>query len=316
MKLQDKVKGTSLSLLAVVLAVAVGLSGCTRNQTTTNYDDPNATTDSLKAVADTQVQDDLNKSKTIFYTLPSPVEMAQIVKETGVKFDDQILSDLNRASKHVTNLKTALNLGIYAADMSFAGMFDQSQSMITYMGTLKEMARKLGIVQVLDEDAMHKLENTDISKDEALNIISEVYMNTNQYLTDNNRRNISAVVMTGGWIEGLYLALNLVNPKKLNKMAVERIVSQKLTLGTVFNILDSMDPDAKDDDLTYIKGKMEQIKVVYDYIQIEKIGRVSAITDPDAHLTTIKANTASELDPDMFEALRLTVNQIRNEFVE
>lgn len=315
MKYQHTVKNTS-RLSAAPLLVALTLCSCTRNQTTTNYDDPNATSDSLQAVATSQMQDELNKSKTIFYTLPSPVEMASIVKETGVKFDDQILSDLNRAGKYMTNLKTALNLGIYAADMSFAGMFNQSQSMITYMGTLKDMARKLGIVQVLDEDAMHKLENTDISKDEALNIISEVYMNTNQYLTDNNRRNISAVVMTGGWIEGLYLALNLVNPKKLNKMAVERIVSQKLTLGTVFNILDSMDPDGQDEDLTYIKGKMEQIKVVFDYIQLEKVGRISAVTDPDAKLTTIKANTASELDPDMFEALRLTVNQIRNEFVE
>lgn len=284
---------------------------CVRTQTTTNFED-SVPVDSA-AVEDTR-EDDLNKSRTILYTLPAPIEMASIIKETGVRFDDQLLAPLSKSDKYSTNLKMALNLGIYATDMSVSGMFSQSQRMVDYLNTLKTLTQKLGIVKVLDEDVVAKLERSDMSRQDALGVISEVYMNTNQYLAENNRRNIATVVMTGAWVEGLYLALNLIDPDKLNADIVGRLVAQKLAMATMLNIIDGMNADGSDNDLTYLRSKMDEIEVIFNAVELQKTGRVSAITDADTRTTTIKANMSGSIDKDVFMALKEKVSQVREEF--
>ncbi len=200
--------------------------------------------------------------------------------------------------------------------MSVSGMFNQSQRMVDYLNTLKGMTQRLGIIKVLDEDVLAKLERSDLSRQEALNVISEVYMNTNQYLTENNRRNVATMVMAGAWVEGLYLALNLLNPDKLNSDIVERIVAQKLSLATLMNIIDGMNANDSDKDLTYIHSRLEIISQLYDGVSIQSNGRISAMTDADTKTTTIKANKVGPIDKDNLIALKDAVTLVRNEFAE
>ncbi len=302
------------TLLSLPISAAVLLSACVRTQTTQNFDDAEAadTTAAAPAVSD----DDMNRSRTILYTLPAPVEVAQMIKGSDVRFDDQLLASLGKADGYTSNLKMALNLGIYATDMSMAGMFGQSQRMVDYLGTLNGLTRRLGIMKVLDEETLSKLERYDLTRQEALSLISEVYMNTNQYLTENNRMNIAATVMTGAWVEGLYLALNFVNPDKLTPDIVGRLVAQKLTVATMLGVIDDgIGKGGGDTDLEYLRAKVEAVGAAFEAVELRKTGRVSAITDEEARLTTIKANLSSELDADILAALKEVVSKVRAEFV-
>ncbi|MEE1346572.1 MAG: hypothetical protein U0K36_01660 [Bacteroidales bacterium] len=305
-------KYTALTIIAALAAAS--LNSCKRTQTTTNFED--ATEQAGNAAPDSVMEDDLNKSKTIMYTLPAPVEMASIIKETGVRFDDQLLANISQANHYTTNLKLALNLGIYATDMSLSGMFNQSQRMVDYLNTLREMTQRLGIINIMDDEVIAKLENSELTRQGALNVISEVYMKTNQNLTENNRRNVATIVMAGGWVEGLYLALNIINADRLNADIVSRIVSQKLTIATMLNIIETQNPDGTDEDLQYVKGKIDEISDAFAIVNVEKEGRVSAITDPETRTTTIKANMVGTLDKETLKILRDKVTEIRSEFVQ
>lgn len=171
-------------------------------------------------------------------------------------------------------------------------------------------------MKVLDEETLSKLERYDLTRQEALSLISEVYMNTNQYLTENNRMNIAATVMTGAWVEGLYLALNLVNPDKLTPDIVGRLVAQKLTVATMLGVIDDgIGKGGGDADLEYLRAKVEAVGAAFEAVELRKTGRVSAITDEEARLTTIKANLSSELDADILAALKEVVSKVRAEFV-
>lgn len=305
-------KYTALAIIAAMAATS--LNSCTRTQTTTNFEDSES--NAGNAAPDSMVSDDLNKSKTIMYTLPAPIEMASMIKETGARFDDQLLADVSKAGHYNTNIKMALNLGMYATDMSLSGMFNQSQRMMDYLNTMREMTKNLGIINILDEEVITKLESPELTRQDALNILSEVYMKTNHNLTENNRRSIAVMVMAGGWVEGIYLALNIVNPDKLTADIVGRIVSQKLTIATTLNIIDTQDPNGEDADLQYVRGKIEEIGEVYSLINVEKTGRVSAITDSETRTTTIRANMNGTLDKEILKALRQKVSEVRNEFAE
>lgn len=302
-----------LSISSIAICALVAMTSCNRNKTTSNFDE-NASTAS---VDEATAKDDLNKSKTILYTLPAPVEVASIIKESGAKYDDDLLNDINKANAYESNLKMALNLGVYTTDMSFANIFNQSQKTVNYITSLKKLTERLGIVQLLDEETIKKFETQGTTKDEMLNIVSEVYMNANQYLTENNRKNIAVAVMVGGWTEGLYIALNTINNSdKANKQLTERIIAQKLALTTVMNILESNNHNGSDEDLTYLYNKMQEIKYIYEEVKAEPQGQVVASTDADAKITRIKANIQSEISADILKMLTDKVSQIRNEFVD
>lgn len=282
---------------------------CNRDKTTTTFED------NVEFKIDSMnMAEDLNKSKAILYTLPAPIEMASLIKESNVKYDESMLNDLNKSSQYNSNMKMALNVGIYTTDMSIANMFNQSQKTVEYFNVLQNITKRLGIVKLIDEATFQKLEEKGTSKDDILNIISEVYMNANQYLTENNRKNIATMVLTGGWTEGLYLALNLMGTKP-NKQLTDRIIAQKLSLSTIINIIEQTNKDKQDEDLNYIMNKMLEIKMYFDEVKIEVNGKIEATTDPTTKTTKISANCNNEISQDILNLLKDKVNEIRNEFI-
>lgn len=290
--------------------VALTSCQCNRPQSTGGFDD------SFDTLAVTEsMEDDLNKSKTILYTLPSPIEMASLIKESNVKYDEEMLNDINKADKYTGTLKMAINLGMYSTDMSFASMFNQSQKTVEYFSALKDLSSKLGIVNLIDENTIARMEEKSTSKEDILKIISDVYMDVNQYLTENNRKNVAVMVLTGGWTEGLYIALGLVNDSP-NQQLSERIVAQKLALATVLNILEENNSNGSDEDLTYLQNKMNEIKVIFDEVRIDLLGQVEAETNSETKTTFIKANCENEISQDILMMLKEKVTEVRNEFIQ
>src|SRR5512145_749688 len=57
--------------------------------------------------------DDIDKAKKIFYSLPSPLETAMLLKSAGATYNEMVLNDLANVEKYSTNKSKALNLGIY-----------------------------------------------------------------------------------------------------------------------------------------------------------------------------------------------------------
>lgn len=295
----------------IVCAVAVLTScQCNRPQSTGGFDD---SFDTL-AVSES-MEEDLNKSKTILYTLPSPIEMASLIKESDVKYNEDMLNDIGLADKYSGTLKMAINLGMYSTDMSFASMFNQSQKTVEYFSALKDLSGKLGIVNLIDENTIARMEEKSTSKEDILKVISDVYMDVNQYLTENNRKNVAVMVLTGGWTEGLYIALSLVGDKP-NTQLNERIVAQKLALATVVNILEKTNPNGTDEDITYLQNKMNEIKVIFDEVRVELLGEVEAETNSETKTTFIKANCENEVSQDVLVLLKEKVTEIRNEFIQ
>lgn len=304
-------KGVLISSIAMCSVALLNSCQCNR-QTTVDFEDNIDTTLNSETL-----QDELNKSKTILYTLPAPVETASLIKESGVKYDEEQLHSLSVADQYNSNMKMALNLGIYSTDMSFASIFNQSQKTVEYLNTLRRLTERLGIVQLIDEQTVMKMEKQTASKDEMLNMISEVYINANQYLNENNRKSIAVMVLIGGWTEGLNIALNLIDlEKKQNKVLMERIIAQKMALATVLSIIDSNNPDDADEDLTYLKNKMTEIKLIFDEVKIENAGKVTATTDAASKTTFISVNSEIEVSPDILAYLKMKVNEIRNEFIQ
>jgi len=284
------------------LATVSGCKSC--NKQAANQD--------VNVEVDQSVVDDINQAKKIFYSLPSPLETAMLIKTAGATYNEKLLNPLSSASSYTTNRSMALNLGIYTTDLSFASLFDQTQTSINYMQAAKKMADGLGILDAIDNNTIQKLEDNINNRDVIMDIISESFMASSSYLKENDRTAVASVVLVGGWVEGLYVATQLVdvNNFKQTKL-VERIVDQKLSFDIVLKLLN----ESKDNpDVASLIAEMNDLKRVFDKIDI-KSSKIEAVTDTKTNVTTLKSQSKITVSKETFIELTDKVKAIRNNFV-
>lgn len=258
-------------------------------------------------------QDDLNdltRVKEIFYALPSPLETAMLIKSSGASFNEELLNPVENSSKYITNRSMALNLGIYTTDLSYASLFDQTQATIKYMATAKKLAEGLGVLDAIDNNTLQRLEDNVNNRDVIMDIISETFMNSSSFLKENDREAVAAVMLVGGWLEGLYIALNLVEEKDLGKSKlVERIIDQKLSLDVVIMLLDD---NIENPDVAFVRNDINKIKLIFDQV---KVTTTDLKVSKEKDVTTLKAETKSKLTPEVFRNLKKTVSEIRTSYI-
>ena len=261
---------------------------------------------------DAELLDDINNAKQIFYSLPSPLETALLIKSAGASYNEDLLNPTDNSGRYTTNKSMALNLGIFTTDLSFASLFDQTQTSIRYMNAAKQMADGLGILDAIDNNAIERLEANVNNRDVIMDIISETFMNSSSFLSENERPALASIVLVGGWVEGLYIASNLVGNESIeNNKLVERIVDQKLSFSIVLQLLD----ENKDNiDVANIIADITELKVIFDKITITT-SKIEAVPDLETNVTVLKSKSSTNLTPELFKELQEKVKMLRTNFV-
>ncbi|HMA63307.1 MAG TPA: hypothetical protein VKP78_11705 [bacterium] len=262
-----------------------------------------------------QLVEDVKSVKEMFYSMPSPLEVAMILKEAGSPYNPEILNSLGKASDYVTTKSMALNLGIYTTDLSYSSLYDQTQTSIDYINAAKQMAEGLGILNAIDSKTIERLEANVNNRNVILDIISETIMNSSAHFKDSEQKAISTIVLIGGWIEGLYIATNLIedNPTQQeidNNEMIARIADQKMALNTIKKLIEE---EKNNKQLQSIGTRMEELKNIYDQITITT-SRVVPVKDTATNVTTLKSETSISMNPETYKQLKQKINVIRNNF--
>lgn len=299
----------TLQVLSLGMIITM-LAGCSSQGGTKKTDE--VTVD--QSEIDTKAVKDLSQVKNIFYSLPSPLETAMLIKTAGAKYNEELLNPIRNVDNYNTSKSMALNLGIYTTDLSFASLFDQTQTAIKYMGNAKKLADKMGILDAIDNNTIARLEENVNNRDVIMDIISETFMSSSAYLSDANRKGQAAIVLVGGWIEGLYIATQLVGNASIkdNKL-VQRIVDQKYSLDIVMHLLDS--EEVKDNpDIASVKNEMVELKKIFDKITITP-SKIEPVYDKNTKVTTLKSRSTVDISTDTFKELTNKVKATRSNFI-
>jgi hypothetical protein len=267
----------------------------------------------VDTVNKTKVLKDVSQAKKIFEALPSPLESAMLIKSAGAQFDRKSLNPVENTKIYTTNRSQALNLGVYTCDLSFASMYDQTQLIIDYMNAAKKMADGLGILDAIQQSTIDKLEENINNKDVIMDVISETFLNSNSYLADNDQPAVASMVLVGGWVEGLYIATQLVDLKEFNgNKLVSTIIDQKLSIDILLNLLDGTKGNPAIDELIV---QMKGMKTVFDKINI-KTTPIKTEIDKATNQTILRSQVTTDMSLDIFKELTGEVAQIRSTFVK
>ena len=270
-------------------------------------------------ITDDDIFDDIDKAKKIFYSLPSPLETAMLIKSAGAKYDEVLLNSLDNVRNYTTVKSLALNLGIYTTDLSFASLFDQTQTSINYMNAAKTLAEGLDIRDAIDNQTIKKLEDNLNNRDVVMDIISETFLNSSSYLKENDRSSVAAIVLVGGWVEGLYLATQLVGDKPIkdNKLA-DRVLEQKLSFNIVQRMLEdnrTNDEGETNVDVVELMVQLKDLKTAFDKVRVES-SQIEVESDEKTNVSTLRAQTKIIATQETFNELKTVVNNLRTNFIQ
>ncbi len=270
-------------------------------------------------VTEDDIFDDIDKAKKIFYSLPSPLETAMLIKSAGAEYDEVLLNSLDNVTNYSTSRSLALNLGIYTTDLSFASLFDQTQTSINYMDAAQAMAKGLDINDAIDNETMTRLEENLQNRDIVMDIISETFLNSSSYLKEQQRQDVAAIVLVGGWIEGLYIATQLIGINEIeNNKLVDRVLEQKLS----FNIVQRMLEDNKANengeenvDIINLISELQKLRDAFDNVKVQTT-QTEAVENTETNVTTLKSQTNVSVSPEDFKILQSAVDNLRTSFIQ
>lgn len=229
-------KNTFLSLFFSSLLL---ISACKSTQ------QPNGTesedqSDSV-ALLDTTVIED--GGIRIFYNMYLSVEMNTLFKSINATFNKNLLNPYEKVSEYEISGKKALNLGVYAVDLSYSRAFEQIEFAGNYLKAMHTLATDLGIPGDKFSLSVKRIEQNVANKDSLVKIANELYTAAESYLKDSERASAAALVVLGGWTEALYIATNLVNKKQNDIELLERIADQKTSLKNLIDLLSKYQND-------------------------------------------------------------------------
>jgi len=153
-----------------------------------------------------------------------------------------------------------------------------------------------------------------------MDIISETFLNTSAYLKENDQQDVAAIVLVGGWIEGLYLGTYMIGsaPIEGNKL-VDRIAEQKLSFSIVERMLEENRVNQKGQenrDVIELINELHGLKMAFDKIEVQ----TSAVKVDEASakqaVTQLKSTTRIKVTPEAFKELQASVASLRNNFVQ
>lgn len=210
-------------LIVLIISSCGGKKGSEQNTKFKENEDP----DTLSMLV---------KFDNSLFPLPSPFQAATLIKKKNIPFDENIVSSTDNYQNFSTNFKKALNLGVYGTDLSYLNVYDRTPESISYLSVIKKLTDQLGISSSFDQSFFSSVEKNINNKDSLLILLSKTYRNTDSYLRVNDRKNIGALILAGGWVESLYI-LTKIGKTTNEREIINRIGEQKHPLDNLIEIL-------------------------------------------------------------------------------
>lgn len=267
---------TYLTLLVVGAFTFISCSGKEEEQTDENQ---------IVETQDTVKAGVLNIGGQLF-SIPSPIQTAMLIQKLGLPFNKSILYASNKVNNFNTDVERALMLGVYGADLGYVSMFSQTQEALTYLASIKQLADKLGVSSAFNEQTFKRFENNLTNKDSLMVLVGEAYRASDNYLKNNKRLDMSSLILLGGWLESMNIAIESYKAKK-NEEIKRRIAEQKLTVHNLLQLITLNAPDQTD-----LVAALKDLSMLYEKVEF-KYQYNEPTTDTTKKITYI--NSTNEL---------------------
>ena len=213
--------------------------------------------------------------------ISSPVEIANLLQTLQIPFSQNYVASLIDANKQGTSFDKALKLGILGADLGYLNMYERTGSSLDVLSSIRKLSDDIKVGQFFNFELIKKLSQNKSNLDSLLFYSIDSYNQIDKYLRENDRGQLSALMIIGVWVEGQYLATQVVNQHP-DTMLIDRIGEQKIILNDLLLLISpycNVGPEYTSlcRDMHDLKEKYRNVRITFtqgDPISIEKDGRL------------------------------------------
>jgi hypothetical protein len=293
-------------LLSVIL---IGLIACQSKKDKLSTDDL-VIPDSVAEAAELRVSDEAMEE--IVHNVSSPVEMAALIRELGVPFSTRYLATTDHVDDYHTSFKMAYNLGVFGADLGYLNMYGKNTQVVDYLTAINKLADGIKVGQFFDFSTLKRLATASDDIDSLMYISVNSFNNMDNYLRDNNRGHLSALMIAGIWIEGMYLATQVATEKPDPALA-ERIGEQKISLNNILLVLGNYEGQP---DFPELIGQLNELKKEYDKIEITyEIGEPEQVEQDGMIMIVQNEKSIVHISDEQLESIIAKTEEIRNNMI-
>ncbi|MBD98405.1 MAG: hypothetical protein CMO34_01065 [Verrucomicrobia bacterium] len=288
--------------ILVPISVAIALSSCVSNDNRENVQNVNT-----EVIEKDSLKQKVEQIKKVFYELPSPMELSMLFKEEGIEYQNEKLHPVEKKDIYTISFKKAFNLGVYGADLSYAGLFGKHEDALMYFSAAQLLADDLGIGQTFKKKYILRLEAYPNDRDTLLAVISDFFIENDHYLRDKQNENISTYVLAGGWIEGMHLGANMLAENTDREGILKVISGQRNSLHNLILMLTRLDDTRQVQHI--INGIVELEK---EFVNIPLTLNNTAVS---VHSDTLAADNLALLTDSNVQIIKERIAEIRSMIV-
>lgn len=253
-------------VLSVFLAAIFTACGSSENK--------NSNSDEFK-----EAEESLHKQiEEVIYNIPSPTEIPYVLQATGAEYNQSLINPYNKVDKYASRLdKAALNLGVYTADIGYLTSYEKTQEAIDYLNACKSLADNLGVIGTFDLEILKRFEANISNKDSLANLLKQTISKTEQFLKDDSRNKLAALVVAGSFVEGLYISTGLINSYPKNLLPddarnliltpiIQVVLKQKKSVSDLLKMLSSVE---QTDPVTGMVADLQELEKAFAAVNVD-----------------------------------------------
>jgi len=299
---------TKATLIFVVVSFSFGFQACNGSSDDDSSDGGWVTNSAAVPSMDT-LEGTIND---LIQTIPSPIEIASLIKKTGGKFNQNLLNSTDRVNSYNNSFEQAFNIGIYSADLGYINIYEKTFSAMEYIGAIKSLSDEIHVGQFFDFATLKNLATNSKNADSLLYISINSFNKMDAYLRKQKRGELSVLIVSGAWLEGLNIACQVAKANP-NEQMDERIGEQKMALDNIMLILNLC---KKNDYFVGLTKDFQKLKKIYDGVTITYIDAEPETKEINGQLVIIDKSTSTiNMTKQQRNEIIATVNAIRNKLV-
>lgn len=193
---------------------------------------------------------------------PSPIQIASILKKANMTYEEGLTNEISNADIYSTKFKQTINFGVYACDLAYCVTNDKYEEAGKYLKVAKKMSAKIGLESIFQSDHLvERFEKNIGNQDSIMDILFHVQMMTDDYIHDNDLRDLSVIYFTGAWVEGMNIGTHTILGNDDHKISV--LLSEQMTIArSIINGLRVVKNQT--DDLTDLTDHIEEVVEAYN----------------------------------------------------
>jgi len=289
-----KIASTSFAVLTISTIVA-----CAEPQTSQS-ESKTENVDSLEMAATSAIKPDEN-----YYPIPSPEEMFEFIKANQLKYDPSKVMK-NDISSFLSEQQKAIAFGMFSTNLAYVASFEDFQKSITYYKTIRQLGIDLGIEGAVSDKTMNNIQANLDQPDSLMKIVNNSYRESVEFLENNRRGNIMAIIAASGWIESMHIVLSSIPKYDESNPVMQRIADQKLIFG---NLLAYLKMHSDDEMVLETMETISPVRDVFLGFEEIKVGKVT--NEKKGKKLILGGGTKIYMSADQFKELKASVEQVR-----